>query len=209
MRLRNVKNAKERIEKSNYYVKEPEKYKGKWNEFFNNDNPINLEVGAGKGKFIIESAKENKNINYIGLERSESIILRGVEKAEKENLNNLKFICTDASKLEEVFDKEINTIYLNFSDPWPKKRHEKRRLTHENFLKIYSNIFKGENEIIMKTDNDDLFCYSVESFSKFGFTVNEMYIDLHSKDVKNVKTEYEEKFSSNGYKIKYVKVNKQ
>ena len=208
MRLRNVKDAKEKIEKSGYFVKNPENNYGKWSNLFNNSNPINLEIGCGKGKFIVESAKENKHINFIGLERSESIILRAIEKAEKESLTNLKFICVDAAKLDDVFSKEINTIYLNFSDPWPKKRHAKRRLTHENFLNIYDKIFKDKNEIIMKTDNDDLFCFSVESFSKCGYIVNDMYIDLHSKNVKNIETEYETKFSKSGFTIKYVKVNK-
>ena len=206
MRIRNIKDARKKIENSLYFVKDPEKYKKKWKYLFNNNNPINLEIGCGKGRFIVESAKKNININYIGLERSESIILRAIEKAEKENLPNLKFIYVDAENLNEIFHREIDTIYLNFSDPWPKKRHAKRRLTHERFLSIYDNLFKETQEIIMKTDNDDLFCFSVESFSKYGYTVNEMYIDLHSKNIDNIETEYENKFKNKGYTIKYVKV---
>ena len=209
MRLRNVKNAKEKINNSPYFIKEPEKQKGNFISLFKNDNNrINLEIGCGKGQFIIEMAKNNPNINFIGLERSESIILRAIEKADQENLSNVLFICADASKLDQIFDKEISTIYLNFSDPWPKKRHEKRRLTHKNFLKVYDEVFKGENEIIMKTDNDNLFCFSVKEFNNYGYKIEEMSINLHSENIENVKTEYEEKFSNLGYTIKYIKVNK-
>ena len=208
MRLRNVKNAKERINASKYFIKDPKKYQGHFKDIFKNNNEIHLEIGTGKGKFITEMASLYKNINFIGVEVSESVILRAVEKADKLELENLRFICTNAKNLNEIFHKEIDTIYLNFSDPWPKKRHAKRRLTSTDFLKVYDDLFKDKNEIIMKTDNDNLFCYSIESFSKYGYIIDKMYIDLHKTDENNIKTEYEEKFSNKGFSIKYVKVNK-
>lgn len=204
MRVRNIKGAHEIINSSKYFISNPTKT----DKFFKNDNPINLEIGCGKGKFITEMAKKYPNINFIGFERSESIILRAIQKAEEKDLPNLKFICADAKDIKDIFYKDIDLIYLNFSDPWPKKRHAKRRLTSENFLKIYDDVFKDKKEIIMKTDNDNLFCFSVESFSKHGFIIEEMCIDLHNSDIENIKTEYEEKFSKKGFTIKYVKVNK-
>ena len=208
MRTRNVKNAKELINKSDYFIKDPKRYKGKYSELFNNKNRINLEIGCGKGSFLTKMASIYKDINFIGVERSESILLRAINKADELELNNLYFMCMDAKELNEVFDKEIDTIYLNFSDPWPKKRHEKRRLTHESFLKVYDDLFKGNSKIEMKTDNDSLFAYSLVSFSKFGYTLDNVSLDLANEDIDNVLTEYEEKFTNKGFKIKYVKVNK-
>ena len=206
MRIRNVKNASEIINNSKYFIKYPKEER--IDKIFNNEKPIHLEIGCGKGKFITEMAVKYPNINFIGYERSESIILRAIQKAEERDLPNLRFICADASDIKDIFYKDIDLIYLNFSDPWPKKRHAKRRLTHENFLKVYDDALKGRKEIIMKTDNDDLFCFSVESFSKYGYIIEEMCIDLHKSDIENIKTEYEEKFSEKGFTIKYVKVIK-
>lgn len=208
MRLRNVKNAHEILENSKYFIKDYKNYKGKFNELFNNDNEIRLEIGMGKGTFIITLAKENPNINFIGVEKYESVLVRGIQKANEMDLPNLKMICCDAKELNEVFDHEINTLYLNFSDPWPKKRHADRRLTSHIFLNIYDNIFKDEKRIIQKTDNIILFAYSISSLSTYGYTINKVSLDLHNEDIKNIKTEYEEKFSGLGYKINYLEASK-
>ena len=183
MRLKNVRNASEIINSSSYVIKEPQNYREKWNKLFNNDNPIDIEIGMGKGDFIIEMAKRHPNINYIGIEMFDSVIVRAVQKLEGETIDN-----------------EINTIYLNFSDPWPKNRHEKRRLTSSYFLKKYDDIFKGEKKIFQKTDNIGLFAYSVESLSCYGYTLKNVTMDL--KDLEdNVMTEYEKKFVSKNVKI--------
>lgn len=208
MRLRNVKNAHERLNNSKYFIKEPTSHKGKWQELFKNNNEVHLEIGTGKGKFLIEMAKKYPNINFIGIEKYESVLLRAVEKMEKLELPNLFFICIDAKNINEIFSKEVSVIYLNFSDPWPKERHKKRRLTSENFLKLYDDIFKDKKIIIQKTDNIKLFAYSLEEFSKYGYTIEKVSLDAEQELVDNVKTEYEEKFSKEGYKINYVKVIK-
>ena len=168
MRLRNIKDADKIIEKSKYIILNPEQYKGKYSKLFNNQNPIYLEIGMGKGDFIIGMAKKYPNINFLGIEMYDSVIVKAIEKLENENLNNLKLIRMDANKIEDVFDKEIDLIYLNFSDPWPKNRNAKRRLTHERFLDKYENIFKTNKVIYMKTDNTSLFEFSIESLSQYG-----------------------------------------
>ena len=162
----------------------------------------------GKGTFITTLAKENPDINFIGIEKYESVLVRGIQKANEMNLPNLRMICCDAKELNEVFDHEINTIYLNFSDPWPKKRHSDRRLTSHIFLKVYDDIFKDKKTIIQKTDNIILFAYSISSLSTYGYTLNKVSLDLHNEDLKNIKTEYEDKFSSQGYKINYLEATK-
>lgn len=200
MRLKNVRNASEIINSSSYVIKEPQNYRKKWNKLFNNDNPIDIEIGMGKGDFIIEMAKRHPNINYIGIEMFDSVIVRAVQKLEGETIENLKLIRMDANLINDIFYKEINTIYLNFSDPWPKNRHEKRRLTSSYFLKKYDDIFKGEKKIFQKTDNICLFAYSVESLSCYGYTLKNVTMDL--KDLEdNVMTEYEKKFISKNVKI--------
>ena len=201
MRLKNVKGANEIIEKGTYYVDDPYKYKGNWNKCFNNDNPIYVEIGMGKGDFIIENALRYKDINFIGIEKYDSVIVRAVQKSNELELDNLKIIRIDANKLEEIFDKEIDTIYLNFSDPWPKDRHAKRRLTSPIFLDIYSKIFKGRNRIIQKTDNINLFDYSIESLSNYGYNIIYKTNDLDSLDKNNIMTEYEKRFYNLGVKI--------
>lgn len=202
MRLKNVKNAKDIINNSKYIVLNPYDYKGKWNSLFKNNNPINIEIGMGKGNFIIKMAKKYKDINFIGIEMFDSVIVRSVQKLENEDIPNLKLIRLDANYIENIFDKEINTIYLNFSDPWPKKRHEKRRLTSDVFLKKYDNIFKGKKEIIQKTDNINLFSYSLSSLSLYGYKFDYVTLDLLSEnDLDNVLTEYESKFNSKGVRI--------
>ena len=202
LRLKNVKDAKEKIEKSNYIVSNPEENKGKWNKIFNNDNNISIEIGMGKGDFIIGMAKLYPNVNFIGIEMFDSVLVRAVQKLEEENLNNVKLIRMDAINISDVFEKEISIIYLNFSDPWPKKRHAKRRLTSHNFLSKYDSVFKSKKVIYQKTDNIDLFSYSIESLSTYGYTLKNVTLDLYNNMIKeNVRTEYEKKFSSKNVRI--------
>ena len=201
MRLRNNKNAKEIIENSKYLVINPEENKGNWNKVFNNDNPIYIEIGCGKGNFIIENAKKYKNINFMGIEMYDTVLMYAINKLDEE-IDNLKFIRMDARLIEEVFDKEIDLIYLNFSDPWPKNRCAKRRLTHERFLIRYENVFRKDKKIFMKTDNVHLFEFSIESLSCFGYKLKNISLDLHNSDYdENIMTEYEKKFSEKGIKI--------
>ena len=202
MRLKNVKGANEIIKASSYVILNPSDYKGKWNKLFNNNNPIELEIGMGKGDFIIGMAKNNPNINFVGIEMYDSVIVKAVKKLEEEKLNNVKLIRMDARLIEDVFHKEIDLIYLNFSDPWPKNRNAKRRLTHERFLNRYETIFKNKKTIFMKTDNIDLFAFSIESLSTFGYILKNITLDLHNSNFdRNVETEYEKKFSSKGVRI--------
>lgn len=206
MRIKHVKGATETVEQSSYVVHDYINYKGLWNKVFENNNPIYIEIGMGKGQFLIETAKKFPNINFIGIEKYDSIIVRAIQKLEKENLNNIKIIRMDASQINEVFNKEIEQIYLNFSDPWPKKRHENRRLTSKNFLDKYSHIFKNHQNIIQKTDNKELFAFSLMSFNNEKFTILDLSLDYDSPD--NIETEYEHKFKANGNPIYMVKVTK-
>ena len=198
MRIRNVKNKEEIINRSKLIVRNPIEYRGKWNTLFNNNNPIYLEIGIGKGKFIIENAKKYTNINFIGIEKEDSIISKALEKEEK--LDNLRFILMNAYDIDSIFDKEISRIYLNFSNPWQKKRHEKRRLTANKFLVKYDNIFKDKNEIFLKTDNKAFFAYSIESLNNYGYKFKNITLDLVDSD-DNVMTEYEKKFRDKGILI--------
>ncbi len=208
MRLRNVKGAALIIEKSSYVIKNPEQYKGNFAKLFNNSNPIHLEIGSGKGDFIINMAKKYPDINFIGLEMFDSIMVRITEKLVSEDIPNLKLIKMDATYINDVFDHDIDTLYLNFSDPWPKKRHEHRRLTSLRFLKRYDSVFKTKKIIIQKTDNRKLFEYSLKSFTDYNYKIEELSLNLHLDDYDNVETEYERKFSSLGYPIYMVKVVK-
>lgn len=203
MRLKKIKNAKEIVEKSIYNVNEPTRYKEKWHEIFGNENPIHIEIGMGKGNFIINMAKTFPNINFIGIEKYDSVMIKAIKKLDEEDLlSNLKLIILDAEKIEEVFLKEIDRIYLNFSDPWPKSKHEKRRLTSKVFLNKYENIFKNKKEIFQKTDNLDFFEFSNQSLIENGYTIKNYTNDLYSeKNIFNIPTEYEQKFSSEGIKI--------
>lgn len=204
MRLKHIKNADIIINNSPYLVKEPTKYKGNWNELFGNNNDIEIEIGTGKGKFIISKAIDNPNTNYIGIEKYDSPLVSAVKKLENLEIKNLKLICFDALFIEELFDKEISKIYLNFSDPWPKKRHAKRRLSSTEFLKKYDNIFKSEKIIEMKTDNDDLYEYSIESFTNNGYEVIKVDTNYFDKYT----TEYEDKFIGLGKNINHIYVVK-
>ena len=202
MRLKNIKGAREVVEQGIYHINNPKEYKGKWKETFNNNNDIYIEIGMGKGDFIIENALRYPNINFIGIEKYDSVLIRAIQKSNELELPNLKLIRMDAEEIEDIFDKEIELIYLNFSDPWPKDRHAKRRLTSSRFLKRYDNIFKNTKKIIMKTDNDDLFEYSLESLKEYGYNIEYSTNDLYSEDITdNIATEYEKKFVAKGIKI--------
>lgn len=208
MRLKNVKGADKIIDDSPYIIKNPSKYKGNFKKIFPNENPIHLEIGMGKGDFIIEMAKTFPNINFIGVEMYDSVLVRAVQKLENEEIPNLKLIKFDATNIEEVFEKEIDTLYLNFSDPWPKNRHEHRRLTSIRFLKRYDNIFKNKKTIIQKTDNRHFFEYSLKSFTDYNYKIEELSLNLHEEDIPNIKTEYEKRFQEKGYPIYMVKITK-
>lgn len=203
MRIKKIKNAKEKIESSKYLILNPENYKGNWNRYFNNDNKIRIEIGCGKGNFITELAKQNPNINYIGIEMFDSVLLRAIEKQEEYKLSNLVFVRINALYLNDIFDKEIDLIYLNFSDPWPKNRHHKRRLTSEKFLNVYDKIFTSNPNIIQKTDNEELFIYSIESLSNYGYKLKNITFDLHNSiySKENIETEYEKRFVSQNKRI--------
>lgn len=208
MRLKKIKNADIDVKNSSYTINEPLLLKGKWNKEFKNDNEIHIEIGSGRGQFIIAKAMKNPNINFIGIEVQDSALVKAVKKLDnlEDNLPNLRLLRIDAFNLTEVFENEISCIYLNFSDPWPKKRHIKRRLTSPVFLRVYDSIFMGKNKIIQKTDNIDLFEYSIESFSQNGYKLENISYDYN--DANNIETEYEEKFRKQGIKINYLEAIK-
>ena len=201
MRLRNIPGSRDVIAENEYVVHDERSVRGKWNLVFGNDNPVRIEIGMGKGDFIINNALKYPNINFIGIEKYDSVIVRAIQKSNELELNNLKILRMDALNLNNVFDKEIDTIYLNFSDPWPKARHTKRRLTSLLFLKIYDDIFKSDKRIIMKTDNIDLFNYSLETLTSYGYEIIYQTNNLNCLDDDNIMTEYENKFYHKGVKI--------
>lgn len=204
MRLRNIPGARDVMEENKYVFTEPENMKGTWHQVFGNSNPIHIEVGMGKGKFITTLAKMNPDINYVGIEKYSSVLLRAVEKQNEIHLPNLRFIRMDAEVLKDVFGHyEISRIYLNFSDPWPKDRHAKRRLTSKEFFSRYDEILKPDGEVQFKTDNRELFDFSVEEISNTKWKLSYLSYDLHN-DINitdNVMTEYEERFSAQGNPI--------
>ncbi len=201
MRMRNPKYKDEVINNCDFLITDNI-------EFDNNNELLYIEIGMGKGDFILKNALNNPNINYIGIEKYSSVAAVAIKKIMDYKLDNLKVIISDVSKLEDLLKNKVDRIYLNFSDPWSKDRHAKRRLTHKNFLCMYDNFFKGNNEIIMKTDNDNLFLFSLDSLKEYGYTLEEVEYDLHSTDKDNIETEYETKFSNMGYTIKYLKATK-
>ena len=203
MRLRIVKNKEEIMKQSSYLVEEAYSLKGNWKSFFQNDHPIYIEIGMGKGKFIIENAIQNPNINYIGIEKYDSVIARALEKIP-EGLDNLKMIRMNALEIENVFSHEVDKIYLNFSDPWPKKRHHDRRLTSKIFLEKYDSIFMGDSDIEMRTDNEELFIYSIETSSQYGYSLYQVSFNLHRDDPPLITTEYEDRFVKEGNSIFYL-----
>ncbi|WP_078414074.1 tRNA (guanosine(46)-N7)-methyltransferase TrmB [Priestia abyssalis] len=204
MRLRNKPWASEKIgQYPHYVVPNPEECKGKWNEVFQNENPLHIEVGTGKGQFLLGMAKQNPHINYIGIEVYESVIVSALDRLIEAELPNFKLLNVNAEELEKYFTKnDVERVYLNFSDPWPKKRHAKRRLTYKSFLQSYENILVDEGEIHFKTDNQGLFEFSLMSFSEYGLLLKFLSLDLHKSDFEgNIMTEYEEKFSQKGQRI--------
>lgn len=209
MRLRNISGARDIIAKSPLVVHEPENLKGRWQERFGNAHPIRIEIGMGKGKFIYGLAGKNPGINYIGIEKYSSVLLRGLQKMEKEPLPNLLFIRMDAEEIGEVFEEEeVERIYLNFSDPWPKDRHAKRRLPSREFLERYDKILKKDGVLEFKTDNRALFEFALGELPAAGWEALQVTFDLHHEEEMmrdNVMTEYEEKFSAQGNPIyKYI-----
>lgn len=208
MRLRNVKNKEEILSSCNILIREIDNLKGNWGELFNNDNPIYIEIGMGKGDFVIQNAIEYPNINFIGIEKYDSVISRAVQKVP-EGINNLLFLRMDAKDIEKVFYKEVDRLYLNFSDPWPKDRHSRRRLTSDEFLNRYENIFKKDKEIHQKTDNRNLFEFSVISLVNRGYKLEDLSLDLHNSGRENIiMSEYEKKFVSKNNVIYYLVAKK-
>ena len=207
MRLRKVKNAKERLTDGYYFIENPKDNKGKWSKVFGNYNPIHIEIGCGKGQFMYTLSKNNPDINYIAIEKYDSVLLRVLEKIKEENIPNLKICIIDANEISEYFgENELDRIYLNFSDPWPKSRHDKRRLTSPIFLKKYEQITTRPFEIEFKTDNRELFAYSIQTLNQAQYTILELTLDLHADQSDIVTTEYEDRFSSVGNPIYYVRV---
>ncbi|MFR2959237.1 MAG: tRNA (guanosine(46)-N7)-methyltransferase TrmB [Streptococcus salivarius] len=204
MRVRKRKGAEEHLANHpQYVILEPEAAKGKWHELFGNDNPIHIEVGSGKGAFITGMAQQNPDINYIGIDIQLSVLSYALDKVLTSGAENVKLLRVDGSSLTNYFeDGEVDMMYLNFSDPWPKSRHEKRRLTYKTFLDTYKQILPENGEIHFKTDNRGLFEYSLASFSQYGMVLNKVWLDLHASDYEgNVMTEYERKFSEKGQVI--------
>lgn len=199
MRMRNPKDKDEIIKRCNFFYTQG---------CFANDFPIYLEIGMGKGKFILEMALKYPNINFIGVEKYAAVASKAIKRIEEYNLPNLKILIMDAINLKDVLENKVSRIYLNFSDPWPKKRHAKRRLTSPFYLESYDALFKGDMVIEQKTDNDDLCSYSLESLKEYGYEIKEISYDLHKENKDVVMTEYEEKFSKQGIKIKYLKAFK-
>lgn len=203
MRMRNKPWAMDFLKENNHIVDLDGSYKNNIKEFFNNDNDVHIEVGTGMGQFITTLAKENPDINFVGIEIEKNVLIRVLEKVLEEGLKNVRLLLYDANLLDEYFNEdEVSKIYLNFSDPWPKNRHEKRRLTYESFLSQYKKILNDTGTLQFKTDNRGLFEYSLISLNQFGTKFLEVNLDLHDdEDEDNIRTEYEEKFSSKGFKI--------
>ena len=216
MRLRNIPRAEGVIREHRFVIKRPEDQKGCWKQVFGNRNPVYIEIGMGKGRFLLNMAKAHPNINFVGIERYSSVLLRAIEKFDTEEfceLKNVRFVCMDARNVEDVFAQdEVSRIYLNFSDPWPKARHARRRLTSVGFLARYEKILCEGGLLEFKTDNTELFRFSLEQLEEAGWPLECFTFDLHHNDVMNqgnIMTEYEEKFSSKGNPVnKFIAVRK-
>lgn len=206
MRYNIVKNANEIISNSSYLVKNPAANKNNWKNVFGNNNPIMLELGMGRGSFIIEMAKKHPNINYIGLELDQNQTATAVRNIGAQNINNLRMICANATDIINFFGKEIDTIYLTFSEPWPKKGDEKKRFTATNYLKLYDRIFKKHKHIILKTDNKILFASSLETMSQYWYSFDKVSMDLHNdeRNIENVMTDFEKQYYKEHRQIYYV-----
>ena len=206
MRLRNIKGADEIVSNSPICIQNPIELRGNWKNYFGNNNPIHIEIGMGKGRFLMQLSELHPEINYIGIERYTSVLLRAVQKMEEHPLSNVRFLCVDAATLPEIFaEEEVDRIYLNFSDPWPKDRHARRRLTSSEFLNRYDMFLAKEGHLEFKTDNRGLFDFSVEEIENSPiWNLDAKTYDLHNDEIMNVgniMTEYEEKFSSKGNPI--------
>jgi tRNA (guanine-N7-)-methyltransferase len=204
MRLRNKPWAKDKLAQyPQYVISSPESFKGKWQSLFEKNQPLHVEIGTGRGRFITGMAKANPHINYIGIELQESVLVKALDRLLEDELPNLKLLNVNAKDITNIFEKgEVERIYLNFSDPWPKKRHEKRRLTYKDFLQQYEQILVKNGEVHFKTDNQGFFEYSLMSFSQYGLLLKWVSLDLHNNDFEgNIMTEYEEKFSKKGNRI--------
>lgn len=208
MRLRNIPRADGTIRTHKAVIKRPEDQRGCWGQVFGNKNPLRIEIGTGKGQFILQMAKLHPEINYVGIERYSSVLLRAVEKFDTEefkDLQNVRFVCMDARRIEEVFaENEVDRIYLNFSDPWPKARHAKRRLTSTEFLERYEKVLRPDGVLEFKTDNTELFNFSLEQVKEAGWMLTNFTYDLHHNEEmnkNNIQTEYEEKFAGRGNPI--------
>ena len=206
MEYNKIKDASRIVGRSNYVVANPQSCKNKWSSIFGNKNPICLELGMGRGDFIINMAKAYPKINFIGLEINDSQMVRAVERLRGQNLSNIRLINADAMEISNIFGKEIDTIYLTFSEPWPKKIDEKKRFTHLNYLKLYDRIFKKNKHIILKTDNKGLFAYSLETLSQYWYSFNRVSLDLHhdEKPIQNIMTDFEKKYYEEGRPSYYV-----
>ena len=204
MRLRKDPRAEQYIQESEIVISNPEEYKGKWNALFGNNNKLHVEFGMGKGGFIIELAKQNPHINYIGVERFETVVYKACKKAEREEASsNLRYICYNVENCTDIFEKEeVDRIYLNFSDPWPKNRHANKRLTSHGFLKKYEYVLDPKGELHFKTDNKGLFEFSLNEISMSDWKMKNISLDLHASDIEgNIMTEYEARFSAMGMPI--------
>ena len=207
MEYKKFKDADKIINRSDYMVNKPEENKNKWNQVFGNNNPIHLELGMGRGDFIINMALTYPKINFIGLEISEDQLVKAVQKLNNKNIPNLKLICADARAIDTFFGREINTIYLTFSEPWPKAHDEKKRFTHESYLRLYDKIFRKDKHIIMKTDNKGLFQYSLQSLSQYWYVFDRLSLDLHNDEnpiKNNIMTDWEKKCVQDRKPIYYV-----
>lgn len=210
MRTRYIAEAEKGLaENPHIVVAQPEDYKGKFQDRFKKNQPIHLEIGIGKGQFIVEMAKAHPELNFIGIEMQTSVIYRALEKVLEEGVENVQLINTNAQLVTDIFsDQEIDYIYLNFSDPWPKNRHAKRRLTHPNFLESYYQVLREEGQLSFKTDNRKLFEFSIQMFNATHMTIRELSLDLHQDpEIKTIQTEYEKKFSKQGKRIYYAKLS--
>ena len=208
MRLRNIPGAKDAILECDWVIDEPERFKGKWESVFGEKRPLFLEVGMGKGRFLMDMARLHPERNFVGIEMYDSVLLRALQKREEleeagEKFSNLVFIRVDARLLPEIFEKdEVDGIYLNFSDPWPPNRQRKRRLTWRAYLEVYDEILRQQGDLCFKTDNQRFFEWSLQEICQFGWLIQNISLDLHNSDFEgNVMTEYEEKFSAEGYRI--------
>lgn len=203
MRMRKKKNLDTRLANcAPVLVSDPESHKSQWRALFGNSHPIYLEIGCGKGRFILESARRNPEVNYLAMEREEGALIMATEKAMSLGLPNLQFLDFDAAGLTEIFaDGEIDRIFLNFSDPWPPNRQRKRRLTHTNFLALYDCVLSKYGQLHFKTDNQGLFEFSLEEICGYGWLIQNICLDLHASEQENIMTEYEERFSSEGFRI--------